>query len=154
MQVSLFALNISEVLPSFSSLSSSTLTNLHPAESILNGTLAFDVACQNEAFVSGLHGTFAALVSAPRRSLKQLLRYQYKDNLPIVNSKVRVHEMHFLVCLSLWNLYTILSLPNRERLLHFHGTSFFPHNFISTRYFSQLMDSSRTGKYPKKLVNF
>ena len=62
----------------------------HPAGSILNETLAVDAACQKEAELSGLVGTFVALVSAPRRSLKELLQYQHRDSLPVVNSQVRM----------------------------------------------------------------
>ena len=83
LQISLFALNITKA-------SLANLPIFHPADSILNDTLAVDVACQSEAELSELSGTFVALVSSPRRSLKQLLQYQYKDNIPIVNTKVYI----------------------------------------------------------------
>ncbi len=60
----------------------------HPADFILNDTLPIDIACQNEAELAGLSGTYVALISTPRRSLKQLVEYQYQNNLPIVNTKV------------------------------------------------------------------
>ena len=81
-QISLFALNITKV--------EHVLLQEHPASAILNGTLSVDLACQKEAHLSGLPGTYVALVSSPRRSLKQLLQYQHRDSMPVVNTKVRI----------------------------------------------------------------
>ena len=82
-QITLFALNVTKAS------SASKILPFHQASSILNETLNVDVECQREADLSGLSGIFVALVSTQRRSLKQLLQYQYKDQLPIVNTKVR-----------------------------------------------------------------
>lgn len=82
MQVSLFTLNITKA-------TKAGLTSNHPASDVLNQTLAVDMACQKEALLAGLSGPFVALVSTPTRSLKQLLRYQYRDSMPIINTKVK-----------------------------------------------------------------
>ena len=68
----------------------------HPAGHVLNGTLALDMACQEEANLAGLAGTYVALVSASSRSLKQLLLYQHKDSMPVINTKV--NSSLFVVC--------------------------------------------------------
>lgn len=60
----------------------------HPASDVLNQTLAVDMACQKEALLAGLSGSYVALVSTPKRSLKQLLHYQYRDHMPIINTEV------------------------------------------------------------------
>lgn len=82
-QISLFALNVTKAT------TTATLARVaHPASDFLNRTLAVDLACQKEAMLAGLSGSFVALVSTPSRSLKQLLHYQYRDNMPIINTKV------------------------------------------------------------------
>lgn len=92
-QISLFALNVTKV--------EHILLQEHPANAVLNGTLAVDLACQKEAQLSGLPGTYVALVSSPRRSLKQLLQYQYRDSMPVVNTKVHMCTVCMLGALEL-----------------------------------------------------
>lgn len=65
-----------------------TLARTHPANDVLNETLAVDTACQQEAVLAGLPGSYVALVSTPSRSLKHLLLYQYREGMPVVNTKV------------------------------------------------------------------
>ena len=60
----------------------------HPAHSVLNSTLLVDIACQMEAELADLRGTFIAAVSGPKRSLRRLLELQRKLNLPVINTKV------------------------------------------------------------------
>ena len=81
-QISLFALNMTKA-------AKTTLPGIsHPASGLLNQTLPVDVACQKEALSAGLSGSYVALVSTPTRSLKQLLHYQYRDYIPIINTEV------------------------------------------------------------------
>ena len=81
-QISLFSLSVSKAEFSFITLPP------HPTSSVLNETLAIDIACQSNAEEAGFRVTFVAFVSRPARSLKQLLELQRGDNLPVIKTKV------------------------------------------------------------------
>ncbi len=102
-QISLFALNISKAEFSVMPLLP------HPASSVLNETLAIDIACQTNAEVAGLRGTFVAFVTRPGRSLKQLLELQRGDHLPVINTKV-LYVVDNCVSLNGYHGYKIISI--------------------------------------------
>ena len=63
--------------------SRSTLKSHQTQKSV--DTLHLDNDCQAEAYDAGLTGNYVALVSSTHRSILDL---QYRDHVPLINSKV------------------------------------------------------------------
>ena len=89
LQLLLFALN-EPLSGSAMNANYPTLPSSLPPAPHLNTTLRADLACQLDARRLGLHGTYIAVLSAPQRSLYNIIPAHY-TSLPVVNIKVKMN---------------------------------------------------------------